>query len=89
MTPQDITIKPIEGSKHTAYIMAGDKDIGTIVRDDADGLWYLHGWSVTGYVQAWVLRAMADRLDEINKDWNEELDAAYKALPDDEEDLFA
>jgi hypothetical protein len=85
MKPEDITIKPIGSNTHTAYIMASEKNIGTVLRDDADGLWYLHGLSITGYMQAWVLRAIADRLDEMNKDWNEELDAAYKALPDEEE----
>jgi hypothetical protein len=78
MKPKDITIKPIGSNTHTAYIMAGDKNIGTVVRDDADGLWYLHGWSVTGYMQAWTLRAIADRLDDMNRGWKEKLDAAYK-----------
>lgn len=36
-----------------------------------DGFWYFHQWRGSGgVVDAWVLRAIADHLDELNADWN-------------------
>ncbi len=28
-----------------------------------------------GYIPAWILRELADTLDELNKDWQEEIEA--------------
>jgi hypothetical protein len=80
MKPEDITIKPLpSGTK--AAIMAGDRHIGDAYMMES-GLWYQWDDKMYGATAAWTLRAIADRLDDLNKDWNEKLDAAYKALPD-------
>jgi hypothetical protein len=84
MKPEDITIHPGSNPSY-AYVDANGKEIATIIRDDSDGLWRLSGWSLAGQFDAWVLRAIADRLDDMNRGWEEKLDAAYKSLPDEEE----
>lgn len=87
MKPEDITIKPFDNDSTIAEIKARNKPLGYAVQDDSDLLWRLSDITTGhGLLDAWVLRAIADRLDEMNREHNEELDAAYKALPDDEED---
>lgn len=82
MKPADIEILPIEScigpSKSIASIYAKDKVIGECVMD-SDGLWYLSRLFGPGYTDAWVLRAIADRLDAMNADWNTKLDSAYRS----------
>lgn len=38
-----------------------------------DGYWDWYPVLRTGYIPAWVLRAIADKLDEINKLWDEQV----------------
>jgi hypothetical protein len=60
-------------------VMAGDKDTGFDVIQWEDGFWYLweeqsprkHG----GLTAGWILRGIADRLDELNRPWEEMLSA--------------
>jgi hypothetical protein len=76
MNENDITIVRREGSTCMADILADGQPIGEAIQLE-DGFWYQ--WQEQGYhhggaTQAWVLRAIADRLDEMNKWWEEELD---------------
>ena len=76
MNEKDITIVRREGSTCMADIFAGKKLIGEAIQLE-DGFWYKwqeHGYQHGGATQAWVLRAIADRLDEMNKWWEGELD---------------
>jgi len=82
MKPKDITIRRSYDNPWWAYAEANGKEIAMLIQDDADTLWRLHRLSNTGMIDAWVLRAIADCLDEMNREHNEALDAAYKALPD-------
>lgn len=71
MTEKDITI---ETSGATGNIMAkfhegSIRKIGEVIQLE-DGFWYRwNDGSRIGAEQAWVLRAIADRLDELNKNW--------------------
>ncbi len=70
MTEQDITIQT-HGA--TGVIMAkfhegSIRKIGEVVQLE-DGFWYYWNDGKQGAIEAWVMRAIADRLDELNKPW--------------------
>lgn len=46
-----------------------------------DGLWYYKP-AAGGVLAGWVLREIADLLDEANKEWNKELDKAMRQQPE-------
>jgi hypothetical protein len=62
----------IKGAPHVS-----DRDLFDIVNAET-GFWMLDLNGDHGWVEAWVLRAIADRLDEANREWEEQLDKAYK-----------
>lgn len=75
MTEHDITI---ETSGSTGVIMAkfhegSIRKIGEVVQLE-DGFWYYWQHGEVGAVEAWVMRAIADRLDELNKPWVEHIE---------------
>ena len=39
-----------------------------------DGFWYASNFNMPGYTPPWILRAIADCLDELNKDWEQQID---------------
>ena len=43
-----------------------------------DGFWYYRPEGGGGVLEAWVLRVIADLLDEANREWEEQLDKAFK-----------
>lgn len=79
MKPADIIIEPTAETPYWAVVRAGGRVIGNAYKDDSDGLWRFHGFDVRGMIDAWVLRAIADRLDAMNADWSTKLDAAYRS----------
>ena len=52
-------------------------DFADIERLD-DGFWYYRPKGGEGCIEAWVLRVIADRLDEANREWKEQLDKAFE-----------
>lgn len=77
MKPEDITIKPLDNDSTIAEIKARNKSIGYAVQDDSDYLWRLSDLNTgSGFFDAWVLRAIADRLDEMNKEQVEHYNAS-------------
>ena len=62
----------IKGAPHVS-----DRDLFDIVNSEA-GFWMLDLNGYTGWIDAWLLRAIADRLDEANREWKEQLDKAFK-----------
>jgi hypothetical protein len=38
-----------------------------------DGFWYYHPSPMRGVFGAWVLRIIADEMDRLNKDWQDQL----------------
>lgn len=70
-----VTIKPLT-LKSTEYGFAvhytpNDKNIGEIFKGD-DGYYVYEpcSYEYVGMFEAWILRALADTLDELNKDWD-------------------
>jgi hypothetical protein len=62
-------------------VVTASHDVADIIQLE-DGLWYY--WQRDGKALApWALRAIADLLDEVNREWEEKLEVAYKAIPDD------
>ena len=56
-------------------------DNGVIIGDldmDGDGYFYFWPERLNGAWEAHVLRAIADKLDEINKPWDEEIARAFQ-----------
>ena len=79
MTEQDITIQT-NGS--TGDIMAkfhedSVRKIGEAIQLE-DGFWYYCKDGKQGAMEAWVMRAIADRLDELNKPWMEHIEKNIK-----------
>lgn len=76
MNEKDITI---ETNGAIGRIMAkfhedSTRQIGEVVQLE-DGFWYRwNDGSRTGAEEAWVLRAIADRLDELNKPWSDHIE---------------
>jgi hypothetical protein len=54
-----------------------DRDLFDIINAET-GFWMLDLDGHNGWVEAWVLRAIADLLDEANREWEEQLDKAYR-----------
>lgn len=50
-------------------VFMGDMIIG----DDGYYAWWPNEDLRAGYIPSWVLRELADKLDELNKDWDEQL----------------
>ena len=47
-----------------------------IISDDGFYHWFPKK-SNGGYISAWLLRALADKLDELNKDWNDTINKEF------------
>lgn len=51
---------------------------------DVDGYFYF--WdnkALTGFVAAWTLRQIADLLDGLNKEWDDQINEYFKNISDD------
>ena len=60
-------------------IKFNDIELGEAIMD-VDGYFYFwYNKELTGFTQAWVLRAIADLLDEINKPWDEKINEYFEA----------
>lgn len=79
MNEKNITIE-VNGA--TGKIMAkfhegSTRQIGEAVQLE-DGFWYRwNDGSRTGAEEAWILRAIADRLDELNKPWRDIIEQEF------------
>ena len=50
------------------FVVVNNNNIGTLDKS-IDGFYNFYLESGNGYIPSWVLRAIADKLDELNKDW--------------------
>jgi len=66
--------------KFTKYVDRYEVDVnrvysGTLeMKEDGYYDWYPSFPSTSGYIPSWVLRAISDKLDELNKDWDEQVE---------------
>lgn len=44
-----------------------------------DGFWVVWKWLNTGALESWVIRAVADRLDQINESWAKQIDDYFSS----------
>lgn len=77
MTEKDITIV---GDGSIRKVMAIDSHIGEAVMSHRGYFMFEEIPGPRGLWEAWVLRAIADRLDEINKPWRDYMDYAFSAM---------
>jgi hypothetical protein len=63
-------IKPFGSS--TYNIRIGEVYAGELAPKE-DGYWDWYPELRPGYIPSWVLRSIADKLDELNKDWDEQV----------------
>ena len=77
MNEKDITIV---GDGAVRKIMALDNQIGEAVMSDCGSFMFNEMPGPRGLWEAWVLRAIADRLDEINKPWRSYMDYSFTAM---------
>lgn len=77
MTEKDITVV---GEGAVRKIMALDNQIGEAVMSDCGNFMFEEMPGHRGLWDAWVLRAIADRLDELNKDWHTYIDYSFSAM---------
>lgn len=72
-----LTIEKISNTEYN--IKFNDIVLGQALMD-VDG--YLYFWdnkALTGCTEAWVLRQIADLLDGLNKEWDEEINKYFEA----------
>lgn len=57
---------------HVGNVKYGYSRCGEIYQE-VDGFWVYSMGETIGYLDSWFLRGIADKLDELNKDWQVEL----------------
>lgn len=57
----------------TNYNVRVNKQYAGTLEPKEDGYWDWYPDLKPGYIPSWVLRAIADKLDEINKPWDEQV----------------
>lgn len=68
-----ITLNKITENLYEALFSQNSKTLGFFDRD-IDGYFYFEDYkSQNGVWSSYALRAIADKLDEINKDWDEQI----------------
>jgi hypothetical protein len=63
-----INLQEVSKSHHKVFF--GDKFIGDIIMD-VDGYFYYLPSDERGTWSAWTMRLIADKLDELNKPWDD------------------
>lgn len=77
MTEKDIAIV---GDGAVRKTMALDKQIGEAVMSDCGNFMFEAMPGSCGLWEAWILRAIAERLDELNKPWREYMRYSFSAM---------
>ena len=70
-----VELKKNENSS-TLDVYVGTQKVGQFYLE-SDGFWVFNSTG-TGYWNEYSLRLIADSLEELNKSWNEQLDAYFK-----------
>lgn len=68
-----ITLNKITDNLYQVIFTENDKFLGMFERDIDGYFYFAENNRVSGYWSSYVLRAIADKLDEINKDWDEQI----------------
>lgn len=68
-----ITLSKITENKYQAVFTQNDRFLGMFERDIDGYFYFLSDYNKQGSWSSYVLRAIADKLDEINKDWDEQI----------------
>jgi hypothetical protein len=55
-------------------VFVNNKFAGEISKTEDGFFRYFPDWSSDSYVPTWFLRGVADKIDKLNKDWQEEVD---------------
>ena len=67
------------GSTHCYSVIVNSKRCGELCIKE-DGFWdyYLEEDNNSGYLPAWFLHAVADKLDELNASWEEDINTYFE-----------
>jgi hypothetical protein len=78
-----VELRYSDSYQHVAYV--GSKRIGRFLMDESGYFGYWPDESLTGYWSSHAIRLVADKLDELNKDWDTHVAQALGSLADLEE----
>lgn len=80
---EELELRYSDSIQHTAYL--GGKRIGRFLMDESGYFGYWPDEKLTGYWSSHSIRIVADKLDELNKDWDDHVVQSLETLAELEE----
>lgn len=69
----------LEKSNGGYKVISNNAFIGYFEASD-DGLYYWWPENLNGYLPSYLLRELADKLDELNRDWEKEINVYFESI---------
>lgn len=73
-----IEYKKLDFGDNPYEIIINGSDGGLLIIDDAGFYNWLPPSGLHGYIPTWVLQNIVDKLNELNKDWQDEIEREHK-----------